>query len=285
MAQVKIVEEGTFFKVVDAVTGLPVLPSYYSTLRGARQAATKSGHTYGAAKAAPKTSASQEAVIAEAIRAALAAHGIVENNPKPAPKKEETPKTWEDSKAFALGYTRERCQEVFDFLLAAHRASGGDWKAGEAALLAAGHTQEGVWSAFRAGKAMRAAARIAAKKEREASAPAPATARKSIPPVVDAGILSASKKEEPAPAPVADAAPKTEGAIDPLSEIRNSLARANGFKRYRSIRRASERGDARATALLAAIRAAIAAHEVTLRGLSPEEVASKNEQFLRVMGA
>lgn len=279
MAQVKILEEGSLFKVVDATTGFPVLPSFYRTLRGARQAATKSGHSYK--EAASPAPASQEAIIAEAVRAALAAHGIKTGEPAPkSASKEAAPKpakTWETSTAYKLGYSKEDCLAVFDFILARINAGTHDWKEAARELIAGGHTEEGVWSAFRAAKAMRAAAR-AAKKEA-------APARKSIPRVVDPGILAGVAATTPATAPAVAPThtPEKEG-IDPLSEVRNALARANGFQRYRAVRRAAERGDARARAVLTTIQAAMKMHERSCRGLDAPAIAAKNREFLALMG-
>jgi hypothetical protein len=128
----------------------------------------------------------------------------------------ETVKTFADSTAAKLGYTEELCDQVYVWVVAQRKA--GDERKFKELAPAIGHTAEGFAAAFRVGKARKVAA-----------IPAEVIAER----VAKAEVRAEKKANQP----VND----TTAAWD--SEAANNVAKIHGFSRYRSVKRAVERGD------------------------------------------
>ena len=136
MAHVKINPSNSRFLATFA-DGSPFGKHSYPTLGGVRKAISRAGHTYDK-EDAPK-----------ATRKAKAA------------KSKSAPKTFEESTAAKLGYTREQCAQMYAWVVSQRKAGvTGD-------LSCEGHTTQGIWAAFRVGKAMHYSERSATKAKTE----------------------------------------------------------------------------------------------------------------------
>jgi len=208
MAHVSINTFGSKFVIADA-SGEPVTPTMYSSMRTARQAATKLGHTYTsdtpkAEAPAPKS----KAKVSEAMQAELDAAEVLK---------------FRDEALAAAGYSKGMDKDALADL---------DWDAADAVAI-----KHGFANYF----ALKAVARKVRNgiwfnnqtPEKQAELKAKSETRKA-------------KKVERKQAKVAKArkpAPKAPVISDELSEaerqLRNAVCRANGFPRFRELQHAA----------------------------------------------
>ncbi len=161
---------------------------------------------------------------------------------RPQTEDKGTPKTFEDSTAAKLGFTPEKCDQVYKFVVKA-RASGltSEETVGKLIETNPTLTSEAIWAAFRVGKARNIATKVAETK------PVVQVPREIVLPEVpdnDARAVAESKSEE---------------LVDKFAAMRQELAVASGFPSYLAVRKLARSGNKEARKVRDSIQAKVAA--------------------------
>ncbi len=207
MAHVSINTFGSKFVIADS-SGEPVTPTMYSSMRTARQAATKLGHTYTsdtpkAEAPAPKS----KAKVSEAMQAELDAAEVLK---------------FRDEALAAAGYSKGMDKDDLESL---------DWDAADAVAIK--HGFKNYYSLKRVARKVRNGIWFNNQTpEKQAELKAKSETRKAK--KVERKAKAAKPKAKTAKAPVIK---------DDLSEaerqLRNAVCRANGFPRFRELQHAA----------------------------------------------